>query len=379
VRAHDESVASDVLGSPLTASILRHILHAKLRRSSEPAVASVALDAPATRTLLRHVVEHKFDQRAASGDVYDLLLSYLCGEQSSTMEISYTKQQQKQKAKQRARDQDSDTMQAFDKRHQLLISAETDDYFAYTLNPKADFTKVSLHLPIASPVLKLSYAAEGETRQIRVYPTLQFLYSHHIRPEYITSEVKELLGGQGDASDFCAGFLQATARHKEADRAAPPPAAAASGSPLDIAVEVNLVKQSPQYSMAALSPGVYVVGMKEEFNIYDLPSMPMAQHVAYVADEMGFILYTKEEATVEPRSIDSFGPYGIEQYILMEVLSKHEVAQNVLEYYVKRKEKLERGLSNYSEAQGKGFICWRFIEEARQASSPELAAARRQQ
>ena len=65
--------------------------------------------------------------------------------------------------------------------------------------------------------------------------------------------------------------------------------------------------------------------------------------------------------------------------MLCQVLSKHEVAQNVLEYYVKRKEKLERGLSNYSEAQGKGFICWRFIEEARQASSPELAAARRQQ
>ena len=30
-------------------------------------------------------------------------------------------------------------------------------------------------------------------------------------------------------------------------------------------------------------------------------------------------------------SADTFGPYGIEQYLLMEVLSKQEVASNVLE------------------------------------------------
>ena len=50
----------------------------------------------------------------------------------------------------------------------------------------------------------------------------------------------------------------------------------------------------------------------------------------------------------------------------MELLSKQEVAQNVLEYYVYHKEKLQRSLESYSEAQGKGFICWRFIHERRQ-------------
>ena len=60
-----------------------------------------------------------------------------------------------------------------------------------------------------------------------------------------------------------------------------------------------------------------------------------------------------------------FGPYFVEQYILMEVLSKAEVAQNVLDYYALQKEKLQRGLASYSEAQGKGFVCWRFINEYR--------------
>ena len=39
------------------------------------------------------------------------------------LEISYTKQQQKQKQKQSNKDQDADTMQAFDRKHQLTITA----------------------------------------------------------------------------------------------------------------------------------------------------------------------------------------------------------------------------------------------------------------
>ena len=49
----------------------------------------------------------------------------------------------------------------------------------------------------------------------------------------------------------------------------------------------------------------------------------------------------------------------------MELLSKQEVAQTVLDYYVQQKEKLQRGVERYSEQQGKGFICWRFFEEYR--------------
>ena len=50
-----------------------------------------------------------------------------------------------------------------------------------------------------------------------------------------------------------------------------------------------------------------------------------------------------ETVVAKPRSIDDFGPYFIEQYILMEVLSKQEVAQNVMDYYVHQKEKLQQG------------------------------------
>ena len=45
----------------------------------------------------------------------------------------------------------------------------------------------------------------------------------------------------------------------------------------------------------------------------------------------------------------------------MELLSKQEVAQNVLDYYDRQKEKLQQGLDSYGEAQGKGFVCWRFV------------------
>ena len=30
----------------------------------------------------------------------------------------------------------------------------------------------------------------GARRHLRIYPTLQFLYSHHVRPEYVTPQVR---------------------------------------------------------------------------------------------------------------------------------------------------------------------------------------------
>lgn len=107
--------------------------------------------------------------------------------------------------------------------------------------------------------------------------------------------------------------------------------------------------------------------MKDQLNAHDLPSHPMHEHVQYVADEMGFVLYDRTAQGGGGRpSIDRFGPYFIEQYIVMELLSKQEVAQNVLEYYEHQRDKLRQGVEGYSEAQGKGFICWRFIHERRQ-------------
>jgi hypothetical protein len=157
------------------------------------------------------------------------------------------------------------------------------------------------------------------------------------------------------------------------------------GSSVDINVVVNLVRQNPMYTLAALKPGVYVIGMKDQFNVHDLPAHPLCNQVQYVADEMGFVLFDKTntrggggdgggaaaaggtgaasggDGGGSASSLDSFGPYFIEQYVLMEMLSKQEVAQNVLDYYAEHKGKLERGLEKYDETQGKGFICWRFV------------------
>jgi hypothetical protein len=58
---------------------------------------------------------------------------------------------------------------------------ETDDYFAYTLTPQSDLAKISLNLPLSVPIFKLAYTLDGTRRHICVYPTLQFLYSHHIQ------------------------------------------------------------------------------------------------------------------------------------------------------------------------------------------------------
>ena len=130
---------------------------------------------------------------------------------------------------------------------------------------------------------------------------------------------------------------------------------------------VNCIRQNPQYTLAALEQGIYVIGMKDQFNIHDLPGHPLQSRIQYIADELGFILYDKNHKRDElaSKGVDTFGPYFIEQYIIMEVLSKQEVAQNVLDYYVHQKDKLQRGVQGYSEVQGRGFICWRFINEFR--------------
>ena len=40
------------------------------------------------------------------------------------------------------------------------------------------------------PILAVDYTAGSLKGTINVYPTLQFLYSHHIHQEYITEDVK---------------------------------------------------------------------------------------------------------------------------------------------------------------------------------------------
>jgi len=367
VSKHEENIAKMIFGSQVPSRILEHILGDKFAKSSNVTLAKESVTIDVVQTLVGHIIQQKYEQRVPSGDIYDEYICFLSGEQASVMEISYTKQQQKQKQKQQNKNQDSDTMEVFDKKNQLVISDEMDNYFKYTLDSSKDLTKHALSLPLAVPILKLSYKVGGTDKFINVYPTLQFLYSHHINAEYITPEVRDVLSGYEDTATFYKQFLEAVGRIDELDKQNGPTAKSdASDVPLDVEVLRNNIRQTPQYTFAALREGVYVIGMKDQFNIHDIAGHPLKDDIQYIADEMGFILYDKGSAGT-CGSVDSFGPYFIEQYILMEVLSKQEVAQNVMDYYINQKEKLQSSLEHYGEAQGKGFICWRFIHERRGA------------
>ena len=78
-----------MLGAPLPAGILAHILRAKFARSADAAVAQTPLTIEAVRALLRHICEQKYDQRSPTGDVYDAYIGFLSGEQQGTMEWSF--------------------------------------------------------------------------------------------------------------------------------------------------------------------------------------------------------------------------------------------------------------------------------------------------
>ena len=63
----------------------------------------------------------------------------------------------------------------------------------HPLQVRRDMAKAALHMPFAVPIVKLAYTDDdGARRHISIYPTLQFLYSHHVCPEYVTREVREL-------------------------------------------------------------------------------------------------------------------------------------------------------------------------------------------
>eukprot|EP00656_Telonema_subtile_P006355 TRINITY_DN12925_c0_g1_i2.p1 TRINITY_DN12925_c0_g1~~TRINITY_DN12925_c0_g1_i2.p1 ORF type:complete len:275 (-),score=80.31 TRINITY_DN12925_c0_g1_i2:303-1127(-) len=261
-------------------------------------------------------------------------------------------------------------MEVFDKKNQLHISDQTDNYFQYTLSPDTDLARVSLNLPLSVPIFKLAYAVDGVRHYINIYPTLQFLYSHHIQAEYINDEVRAILTSYKDPAAHCKQFLASVQQNAEEDLSTQHLTEAEGLPQLDCEVLINHIKQNPHYTLAALRQGVYIIGMKDQFNVHDIGNQPLHEEVQYIADEMGFVLHDR----TNQRDIDEFGPYFIEQYILMEVLSKQEVAQNVMEYFVNQKHKLRQGVQNYNEAQGKGFICWRFINDHVNRSAPQSAA-----
>jgi len=153
--------------------------------------------------------------------------------------------------------------------------------------------KAALHMPFAVPIVKLAYTADGGARRhISIYPTLQFLYSHHVCPEYVTPAVRQLLASFKEVCDpqeHCRRFLEATKHLEESDaldagapseavdghtsagtagpdgqQAAGPAgegagaagaagaAGGAGGAALGLEVLINHVRVAPQYSLAAL-------------------------------------------------------------------------------------------------------------------------------
>ena len=450
VKKHQNNLVQCVLNNPATAQIFTHILHSKFQRSPIKAVQDETLSEDVVETLLGHIVNQKFEQRELSDDLHDEFIQLLSGEQESLMEISYSKQQQKQKQKQRNRNQDSDMMDLFHERNRLHLSIKCDNYFDYAVcqNPEQDEPRMAFMMPVDIPIVTITYASmngEGE-KVINVYPTLQFLYSHHIQADYITQEVKDSLnqtfsvetfqqflktvverakingggGGRNESNNNTGGSNESGSSDTNESNASNESGAtrkvwktksnggdgngnsnssssntsnfetkddnssSSSSSSnrnrndpmqqLNINIERRLVRQNPQYSILGLQEGVYIIGMKDQFNIHDLPSYPLHDQVQYIADDMGFILYSKENGS-GVADVDTFGPYFIEQYILMEVLSKQEVAQNVLNYYLHHKDQLQSSLATYSETQGKGFICWRFLmnEAVKAAKAAEAA------
>ena len=368
----EEELALNVLGKPVLSHILQNILADKLSKSTNKTVSdfSTRLAEDVLEKVLRQIVNQKFEQRVPSGDIFDQMILLLSGEQQSLMEISYTKQQQKQKQRQQNKNQDSDAMGTFNEKHQLPLTFNTSDYFVGTLNAKKDRTKHILNQPIPVPILTVSYTVGTSKGTINVYPTLQFLYSHHIHQEFITDEVKSAAADFKtlNAKESFEKFLEKAQKIYEGSELTHSTQEPESNDSTQINVTTNYVRQGPQYTIAALRQGVYIIGMKNQFNVHDLETDVMRKRVQYIMDEMGFVLFDR----TEKRDIDVFSPYFIEQYIMMDVLSKQEVAQNVLDYYCRHKETIQRGLEGYNEKQGKGFVCWRFlINETAKAVSKE--------
>uniref|UniRef100_A0A7S1C0Z4 Uncharacterized protein n=1 Tax=Corethron hystrix TaxID=216773 RepID=A0A7S1C0Z4_9STRA len=355
VVLHERQLVHHILRTSELASIFQNILTDKFRRSATPDVANLVLDEARLDQLLRHITKQKYEQRPPSRDLFDHLILFLSGEQKSLMEISYTKQHQKQKQKQQNKNRDSDAMSTFNKHHQLPMCKATTDYFVSTKSLKTDWPKRALAMVVPIPVLSLSYTIGGRRGAINVYPTVQFLYSHHIHEEYIVEKVRSTL----DSYTLESFIRDVKRRHhmsSSTDHASRMVENGRDGS-YCTSISINYVRQNPQYTIAALEEGIYIIGMKDQFNVFDLPTNPLCKFIQCVTDEFGFVLYDRTGC----KDIDQLGPYFIEQYIIMEVLAKQEIAENVIEYYLKHKGKLQKGLSRYNEKQGQGFICWRFL------------------
>jgi hypothetical protein len=344
--------AAEIFGHRVCAGIVCNILRSKFAVSTSEYVRNVAPSEDVVKRLLVELARAKHEVRITSNDVYDYVVAFLSGDANDEgQEISYTKQQQKQKQKQQNKNMDSDTMESWDKRHQLPLAFEESDYYQASKRGE-DRVSSCLALPIPKACFRVAYTTMGRRRTIRLFPTVQFVYSHHIKPQYVDEALRSAVKAGLRQPDVRSWFWKCieTGDAQEEDDA---------GASMNVKVEANLLRQNPQYSLLALRKGVYLIGTKDQFNSFEVSTSPLAQDARYVVDEAGFVLYDADPSS--SRDLDGFGPYGIEQSVLADALSKSEVARNVLDYYTDRKRDLQRCLDNYSGAAGAGFVCWRFV------------------
>lgn len=324
VGKHVDEVLAVVSRRPIGAQILFHILSDKFKKSSHNIIATQRLTEPMVQRVLRNIVEKKYEIRRPTTDIYDDFMAYLSGDQENQMEISYTKQQQKQKQTQQNKTHDSDAMSLFNKENQLTLGFVVTEYFEQSRRPENDKAKILLNLPAHDPIVSFSYAtSNGSLRSVCVYPTLQFLYSHFIDGSFISDPVKQTYQSfDENVGHFTSRFFasaRARRQHEESDNAL-------GGEGLKVKVHWNYVRQSPQYTIAALERGIYIIGTKDQFNSWDIVTSPVCENVLYVLDEVGFVLFDSTRST----SVDDMSPYFIENYlctsrVFRETLSPHLV------------------------------------------------------
>lgn len=81
-----------------------------------------------------------------------------------------------------------------------------------------------------------------------------------------------------------------------------------------------------------MGKGVFIIGMKNQFSKYDIEQFELHDEVHFISDEIGEILYWNKMKMVDKLE-DT--PYSLNLYILLEKLTKQELALNVINYYHK--------------------------------------------
>ena len=72
----------------------------------------------------------------------------------------------------------------------------------------------------------------------------------------------------------------------------------------------------------------YIIGMKNEFSMFDLHNFELHDKILFISDELGFILYNKTNTKLEGNqnlSMMEDTPFGLSLYILLEKITKQEL------------------------------------------------------